>query len=209
MTRSYLYDPAAALRHLRKADPEMGRLIRRIGPFALQMRPCRDPFQGLVESIVYQQLHGKAAASILGRLKDLYPGRRLTPDRILGSHEAELRAVGLSGAKTAAVQDLSRKTLEGLVPNFKVLDTLDDEEIIRRLTAVRGIGRWTVEMLLIFRMGRPDLLPVDDFAVRKGFGIWFRDGASPTAKEVAVHGACWAPYRSVASWYLWRASELG
>ena len=207
MSRGLAYDPVEALKVLRKADPELGRLMRKLGPFGLELRPCRSPFEGLAESIVYQQLHGKAAATIFGRLRDLYPGRRIMPERILATAEVDLRGAGLSGAKTAAIQDLSRKTLEGLVPSFKAMEGLDDLEIIRRLTQVRGVGRWTVEMLLIFRLGRPDILPVDDFAIRKGFGLWFREGASPAPKEVAAYGERWAPYRSVASWYLWQASH--
>ena len=207
MGRGLAYDPTAALKALRKADPDLGRLVRKLGPFGLELRPCRSPFEGLAESIVYQQLHGKAAATIFGRLRDLYPGRRIHPEGILATPDTALRGAGLSGAKRAAIQDLSRKTLEGLVPSFKAMEDLDDLEIIRRLTQVRGIGRWTVEMLLIFRLGRPDVLPVDDFAIRKGFGLWFMDGASPSPKEVAAYGERWAPFRSVASWYLWQASH--
>lgn len=207
MAQELGYDPAEALRTLRKADPDLGRLMRKLGPFGLELRPCRNPFEGLAESIVYQQLHGKAAASIFSRVRDLYPGRRITPARILASADAELRGAGLSAAKSAALRDLSRKSLEGLVPSFKAMERLDDLEIIERLTRVQGIGRWTVEMLLIFRLGRPDVLPVDDFGIRKGFGLWFRDGVSPTPREVAAHGERWTPFRSAASWYLWQASH--
>jgi 3-methyladenine DNA glycosylase/8-oxoguanine DNA glycosylase len=209
MKQSHQYDPAEALKHLRKSDPDLGKLMRKIGPFGLEMRSCESPFQGLAESIVYQQLHGKAAATILGRLKALYPKSKLKPELLLDTPLEDLRGAGLSGSKAAAMYDLAQKTLDGLVPTFKELNKLDDEAIIKQLIQVRGIGRWTVEMLLIFRMGRPDLLPVDDFAIRKGFSLWFRQGKEVTTQEVAAHGERWAPFRSVASWYLWRASELG
>jgi DNA-3-methyladenine glycosylase II len=168
----------------------------------------QTPFQALAESIVYQQLTGKAAATIFGRVHDLYGGRRrFTPDAVLATEDERLRAAGLSRAKTAALKDLAAKTNEGVVPSARVLAKLSDEAIVERLTSIRGIGRWTVEMLLIFRLGRPDVLPVDDYGVRKGLMRLLGAKELPTRKELAERGERWRPYRSAASWYLWRASE--
>jgi DNA-3-methyladenine glycosylase II len=168
----------------------------------------QTPFQALAESIVYQQLTGKAAATILSRVHALHGGpRKFHPESLLAMPVDQLRTAGLSGAKAAALKDLAAKTLDGTVPTLRALVKLDDDAIVERLTEVRGIGKWSVQMLLMFRLGRPDVLPVDDYGVRKGFQRAFRTKELPTPKEVAKRGERWRPYRSAASWYLWRAAE--
>jgi 3-methyladenine DNA glycosylase/8-oxoguanine DNA glycosylase len=167
------------------------------------------PFDSLAESIAYQQLSGKAAATIFGRVRALYPRRKwFSPDLVLTTADEIFRAAGLSRSKTAAIKDLAAKTIEGVVPTLAVLERLEDEEIITRLTAVRGIGRWTVEMLLLFDLGRLDVWPVDDYGVRKGYAKTFRKRKLPTPKQLLAIGEKWRPYRSVAAWYFWRALEL-
>lgn len=183
----------------------MKKLIAAVGPFTLELRPG-TPFQGLMRSIVYQQLAGRAAAAIHGRLLALFPRKRATPDRLLALSDAQLRGAGLSGSKMEALRDLARNAGSGVVPTMATLKTLSDEQIVERLTEVRGIGQWTVEMLLIFRLGRPDVLPVDDYGVRKGFARAYRR-EMPKPKELLTFGEIWRPFRSVASWYLWRAVE--
>lgn len=201
------YDPTEACRLLAAADPGLAPWIKRI-PFAMEIRAMQNPLESLARNIIYQQLHGNAAAAIHRRVLDILGRpRRLKPQEILDAPEDALRAAGLSQAKTLALKDLAAKTLDGTVPTLARLRRMDDEEIIERLTAVRGIGRWTVEMLLIFRLGRPDVLPVGDFAVRKGFAVVYGLKEHPKPKELLNHGELWRPYRSVASWYLWRASE--
>lgn len=201
------YDPQEACKFLSAADPKLARWIKRV-PFSMEIRAMHNPFESLARNIIYQQLHGKAAAAIHERVRDLFgKRRRLMPQDILNAPEEQLRGAGLSTAKTIAVKDLAAKTLDGTVPTLARLRRMEDEEIIERLTAVRGIGRWTVEMLLIFRLGRPDVLPVGDFAVRKGFAVVHGLKEQPRPKELLKHGELWRPFRSVASWYLWRASE--
>jgi 3-methyladenine DNA glycosylase/8-oxoguanine DNA glycosylase len=203
------YDPEAACRHLTAADPLMADLIARVGEFTMRPAPTQSLFAALLRSIVYQQLTGKAAATILGRVTRLFAPRRFpTPRDLLQVSPEQLRQAGLSTNKTAALRDLAAKTLDGTVPPLARIRRMDDEEIIERLTTVRGIGRWTVEMLLIFRLGRPDVLPVTDLGVRKGFALTFRKGRLPDAGHMLRRGQGWRPYRSVASWYLWRAVEL-
>jgi O-6-methylguanine DNA methyltransferase len=202
------YDREAAADHLRASDPLLAELMTRAGSFRLELDRLQSPFAALAESIVYQQLTGKAAATIHRRLLDLYrPRRRLRPEDILATQDERLRSAGLSRAKVAALKDLSAKTLEGVVPTLARLRKMNDEEIISRLTTIRGIGRWTVEMLLIFRLGRPDVLPASDYGVQKGFAKAFRKRKLPTPVQLARHGRRWAPYRSVAAWYLWRAVD--
>lgn len=166
----------------------------------------QDTFESLVQSIVYQQLNGKAAATIHGRVLALFGGEmKLTPDRLLAMPEGQLRGAGLSANKLLAVRDLAEKTLSGVVKPRKELEALSDAEIIARLTEVRGIGEWTVQMFLMFKLGRPDVLPTGDFGVRKAFGLLYRKSAKlPPPSALAKHGRLWAPYRTVASWYLWR-----
>lgn len=201
------YDAGAAVKHLAKADPLLAKLMKRAGPFALQTRSMHNPFEALARNIVFQQLHGSAASAIHGRLIGLFGGGRLRPNDVLEASEESLRGVGLSGAKTAALKDLATKTLDGTVPTLARLKRMEDEEIVERLTRVRGIGRWTVEMLLMFRLGRPDVLPVGDYAVRKGFMVAYGLDEMPKPKALELHAEAWRPYRSVASWYMWRALE--
>jgi DNA-3-methyladenine glycosylase II len=201
------YDPEEARRFLAAADPRLALWIKRI-PFSMEIRAMHNPFESLARNIIYQQLHGNAAAAIHQRVRDLFGNRRrLMPQDILDATEEQLRSAGLSQAKTIALKDLAAKTLDGTVPTLARLRRMEDEEIIERLTTVRGIGRWTVEMLLIFRLGRPDVLPVGDFAVRKGFATVYGLQEQPKPKELLNYGERWRPFRSVASWYLWRASE--
>ena len=166
------------------------------------------PFDALAESIAYQQLSGKAAATIWGRVRALFPRKKyLDPRLVLATPDEKLRAAGLSGSKVAALKDLAAKTIDGTVPPGRVLTKLSDEEIIERLIAVRGIGRWTVEMLLLFDLGRPDVWPVHDYGVRKGFARVFGKRKLPTPKQLMKIGEQWRPYRSVAAWYFWRALD--
>jgi len=203
------FDPDDACRHLSTVDPHLGVLMTRVGGFSMRPEPTQSLFTSLLRSIVYQQLSGKAAATILGRVNRLFAPRRLpTPGELLEISPQRLREAGLSAAKTAAVRDLAARTLDGTVPSLARIRRMEDEEIIERLTIVRGIGRWTAEMLLIFRLGRPDVLPLTDLGVRKGFGMTFRTRKLPAPSVMAHRGERWRPYRSVASWYLWRALEL-
>lgn len=203
------YDREAAVAHLTARDPRLGELLARVGPCRLEVYPRHSPYEFLCESIAYQQLNGKAAATIFGRFCTLF-GRRSRaprPEQLAGVEIQRLRGAGLSQAKSRAILDLAEKTLSGVVPGRAVLGRLDDDAIVERLIAVRGVGRWTVEMFLIFGLGRPDVLPVDDFGVRKGFQRAFGKRQPPTPKQLAAWGERWRPYRSVASWYLWRAAE--
>ena len=228
------YDSALAIRTLSAADPKLGRLIQRAGPFTLRIASAQSPFEALVESIVYQQLHGKAAATIHRRLLEsfLLPADTSdhreavengakhhppTPQQILDCPNQQLRAAGLSANKSLALRDLAAKTLDGTVPTLAQIRRMSDEAIIEHLTQVRGIGRWTVEMLLIFRLGRPDVLPISDYGVRKGFALTFgklkpADKVTPldlpTPAEMEKRAKKWHPWCSVASWYLWRACDL-
>jgi len=204
---SLSFDIHEAERILRAADPKLAPLMERHGPFRLRARVSQSPFAALAESIAYQQLTGKAAATIFSRVLALYrPKRFPSPEDILATRDEALRSAGLSRAKVAAVKDLSLKTIEGTVPALAKLRRLDDEEIVERLTAVRGIGRWTVEMLLI-QIGRPDVLPANDYGIRKGFQRAFGTRGLPTPAQVLRRGERWRPYRTVASWYLWRAID--
>jgi len=200
----------AAVRHLRTVDPKLRTLIDRVGPCTIELKRTQSTFAALAEAIVYQQLHGKAAATIFGRFRALYPGARFPePAEVLATPEADLRAVGLSRNKLAAIRDLAEKVASGVVPDVGALRRMSDEDIVQRLTTVRGIGRWTVEMLLIFRLGRPDVLPVDDYGVRKGATILLGKKEMLKPAELARHGERWRPHRSVASWYMWRAADPG
>lgn len=174
------------------------------------IKPTRSirPFEALAESIVYQQLSGKAAATIWSRVRRLYPSRRrLDPAAVLATADAKLRAAGLSASKTRALKDLATKTLDGTVPSSRTLAKMSDEEIITRLTTVRGIGAWTAQMLLLFDLGRPDVWPHTDYGVRKGFAKTFGRRKLPTPKQLFQLGEKWRPYRSVAAWYFWRALD--
>jgi DNA-3-methyladenine glycosylase II len=199
----------APVQHLAASDPRLAVLIAQARPFAVQAGKFVRPFDALFESIVYQQLSGKAAATIFGRVRALYPRRKwFSPELVIATPDEKLRAAGLSRSKTAAIKDLAAKTLDGTVPTRAALDRMSDEEIIVRLTTVRGIGRWTVEMMLLFDLGRLDVWPVDDYGVRKGYARTFRKKELPKPKELFVIGERWRPYRSVAAWYFWRALDL-
>jgi methylated-DNA-[protein]-cysteine S-methyltransferase len=203
------FDPVEAHRALREADPRLARLMDRTTAYRVRPDRMQSPFAALVESIVYQQLNGRAAATILGRLVALFRPRRFPrPEDLLEARDSRLRSAGLSRAKAAAVKDLAAKTLDGTVPrSCSTLEKWSDDQIIDRLTQVRGVGRWTVEMLLIFRLARPDVLPVDDYGVRKGFALFRGLRELPTRDQLLAYGERWRPYRSVASWYMWRALD--
>jgi DNA-3-methyladenine glycosylase II len=197
---------AEALRHLRR-DAVLEGVIRRIGPCGLTIEKC-EPYQALVSAIAHQQLNGTAARTILGRFVALYPGHPFPPPAIVLETPVEaMRACGLSGSKVAAIRDIAEKAVGGLVPTRRVAQRLSDEALIERLVAIRGVGRWTVEMLLIFTLGRQDVLPVDDFGVREGWRVATGAEAQVKPKDLAAIGEAWAPHRSIAAWYLWRAAD--
>jgi DNA-3-methyladenine glycosylase II len=211
------FDPAEAVAHLRAADAKLGALIDRAGPFTLKLDPLPSPFASLLESILYQQLHAQAAASIHARVREHFGGADPAPQQLLDTSDEILRTAGVSANKARAMKDLAAHTLDGTVPTGPAIRKMTDAEIVERLTQVRGIGPWTVEMLLIFRLGRPDVLPVTDYGVRKGFALTFlrlpktRPLAAddlPKPEVLLKRGKRWAPFRSVASWYLWRACDL-
>ena len=194
--------------HLSKLDARLAGLIAKAGPFTVRPGELVRPFDALAESIAYQQLSGKAAATIWGRVRALYPRRKwLDPRLVLATPDEKFRAAGLSRSKTAAIKDLAAKTIDGTVPTAQTLARMGDEEIVARLTMVRGIGRWTVEMLLIFDLGRLDIWPASDYGVQKGFAKTFGRRKLPTPKQLHRLGEKWRPYRSVAAWYFWRALD--
>lgn len=198
-----------AVKHLSKADRTMAALIRRVGECAWKPSKRRSPYEALVQSVAYQQLNGVAAATIFGRFKALYPGKRFpTPHEVLATTDERLRSAGLSRAKVAAIKDIAAKTVEGVVPDSRSISRMDDATIISQLTTVRGVGPWTVEMLLIFKLGRLDILPITDFGVRKGFALTYGRKELPKPAELLEHGEIWRPYRTIASWYLWRALDI-
>ncbi len=196
----------AAARHLRE-DPVLRKVVAEIGPCTL--RPVkREPYEALVRAIAHQQVHGRAAEAILGRFLQLFPGHAFPPpELVLAAAPEAVRACGFSGAKLAAIRDIAEKAAGGLVPTRRASHRLSDEALIERLCAIRGVGRWTVEMLLIFTLGRQDVLPVDDFGVREGWRVAAGLDAQPKPKELARIGEAWAPWRSAAAWYLWRAAD--
>jgi DNA-3-methyladenine glycosylase II len=215
-SRKLPFDAVEAVEFLKARDAKLGALMERAGPFTLKLDPSPSPFESLLESILYQQLHGKAAATIHRRVRDYFGGDP-TPQLLIDTPDEPLRAAGVSGNKIKAFRDLAAKTLDGTVPSHAAIKKLSDAEIIERLTAVRGIGAWTVEMLLMFRLGRPDVLPVTDYGVRKGFALTFQKIPKsralaardlPKADVLLRRGKKWAPFRSVASWYMWRACDL-
>jgi O-6-methylguanine DNA methyltransferase len=201
------FDPSLAVEHLRASDLTLARVIDEVGAFRMRLRPAPSVFAALAESIVYQQLNGKAAAAIFTRVCGLFPRERPTAARLLRISEERLRGAGLSGSKLLSLRDLAQKAEDGALPTLGEIHSMADETIVERLSEVRGIGRWTAEMLLMFRLGRPDVLPVDDYGVRKGFAIAFDKSELPSPKELAAYGVRWKPYRTVASWYLWRVVE--
>ncbi|WP_437600897.1 methylated-DNA--[protein]-cysteine S-methyltransferase [Sorangium sp. So ce590] len=204
------FDPAVAVERLRASDAALARLIDAVGPFGMRLDRTSSLFVALAESIVYQQLTGKAAATIFARVRALFARAHEgpTPEQILRASDEKLRAAGLSRAKLLSLRDLARRAQDGELPTLAEVHGMEDEAIIERLTQVRGIGRWTVEMLLMFRLGRPDVLPVDDYGIRKGFAIAFKLPDLPARKDLERRGERWKPYRTAASWYLWRAVDL-
>ena len=216
--RPVRYDSALALQQLAAVDAKLGALIERVGPFALRVKSTHSPFEALLEAILYQQLHANAARAILGRLLALFGDLHPQPEQLLAVPDEMLRAAGLSQGKLLSLRDLAAKTLDGTVPSIGAIRRLPDQEIIERLSHVRGIGTWTAEMLLIFRLGRPDVFPGTDYGIRKGYLLTFgkvKAGKPITLDMLPKEGGdgtwrrrCWKPWRSVASWYLWRACEL-
>jgi O-6-methylguanine DNA methyltransferase len=200
------FDPGVALAHLRGADEVLARVIDEIGPFRMRLRPAQSVFVALSRAIAYQQLNGKAAAAIFARVCGLFPRGIPTPERMLRMPEEMLRGAGLSRTKLLSLRDLAQRAVDGRLPTLAEIESMPDETVIERLSEVRGIGRWTAEMLLMFRLGRPDVLPVDDYGVRKGFSLAY-NCELPTPRELAAYGARWKPYRTVASWYFWRVVE--
>jgi 3-methyladenine DNA glycosylase/8-oxoguanine DNA glycosylase len=202
------YDPALACLHLTEADPTLGELIARVGDFGLRTQPTQTLFAAVAKAIVYQQLSGSAAATILGRVRAIYAPKRFpTPRDILATPPERLRAAGLSNAKTAALRDLAARSLDRTVPAMSRVRLMSDDEVIERLVQVRGVGRWTAEMLLMFRLGRGDVLPLGDLGIRKGFALTFGTRRLPTSVTITRRAERWRPYRSVACWYLWRALD--
>src|ERR1700722_10649594 len=178
----------AALKHLSSTDKILARLIKKVGPCAWKPNKRRSPYETLVQSVAYQQLNGTAAATIFGRVKALYPGRRFpAPEELLATPDEKLRGAGLSRSKVAAIKDIAAKTLEGVVPDFRAIARMDNDAIISQLTTIRGVGPWTVEMLLIFKLGRTDVLPVTDYGVRKGFALTYKLKDLPSAAELLAH----------------------
>lgn len=204
------FDPKKAVRHLRTADPALAAVMAKVGPFAMELKSSRSLFGALAEAIVYQQLSNKAAATIYGRVEALFPRAKdgFTPKHILAATDESLRGCGLSRAKVLAVQDLARRVHGGELPTLDEAQVLEDNALIERLVTVRGIGRWSAEMFLMFRLGRPDMLPLDDYSLRKAYAKAFAKRALPSPEALAKHGEKWRPYRTVASWYLWRVLEL-
>ena len=199
---------ASAIAHLSSVDADWARLIAQVGPCGLQSHAEREPYEALIRAIAYQQLHGRAAEAITGRFLALYPGVAFpAPESILATNESLLRGCGFSAAKVTTIRGIAEKTLEGVVPLRSDALLLTDEELVARLVTLRGVGRWTVEMILMFTLARPDVLPVDDFGVREGWRVLKSLDKQPSPKELNNIGQAWSPYRSVAAWYLWQAAN--
>ncbi|HUO33621.1 MAG TPA: hypothetical protein VMU43_01390 [Candidatus Acidoferrum sp.] len=202
------FDHRKAAAELAAGDARLAKLIAETEPFRLDQTPIDSPFEALLEAIVYQSISGKAAAKIYERIRALGAnGRCPAPQEILATPKRKLRTAGLSNAKAAAMKDLAQKTIEGVVPTLDQAHGMSDEELVERLVGVRGIGAWTVEMFLIFRLGRPDVLPIHDYGVQKGFALAYGKRKIPKPKELLKFGERWRPYRTIASWYMWRAVE--
>ena len=202
------FDLAAAMAHLSAKDEKLAPLIAEMAKFEIDMTAAQSPYEALMESIAYQSISGKAAATIFGRVKALgRNGHPPTPEQMLKLRKQTLRKAGLSGAKVLAMKDLAAKTLQGIVPTREDACKMSDEELVERLVSVRGIGAWTVEMFLIFNLGRPDVLPILDLGIRKGFQHVYGLANIPKPQAILEHGERWRPYRSIASWYLWRAVD--
>jgi DNA-3-methyladenine glycosylase II len=204
----YGFDAAKVMQELCLADRRLARIIRKVGAYPTKRPKPQHPFAVLLRAIVYQQLATKAAAAIFGRVTALGANGFPTPEEILQFDEVKLRGAGLSRQKIAAVKDLAARTIDGTVPDLKEIRRMSEEQILERLTRVHGIGEWSVQMFLIFQLGRPDVLPIHDYGLRKGFQNVYGLDDVPKPKAVLAHGERWRPYRSIASWYLWRAAEM-
>ncbi|HXZ12614.1 MAG TPA: DNA-3-methyladenine glycosylase [Candidatus Sulfotelmatobacter sp.] len=203
------FDHVAAHEFLSRTDKRLARVIEQTGGFQFKLDECESVYESLLEAIVYQSISGKAAAKIFERIKALGAnGVCPTPEEIISTPVRKLRKAGLSKAKAVAMKDLAQKTIEGVVPTLEAAGAMTDEELVERLVLVRGIGAWTVEMFLIFRLGRPDVLPIHDYGVQKGFALTYRKKKIPKPKELLEFGERWRPWRTVASWYMWRAVHL-
>jgi 3-methyladenine DNA glycosylase/8-oxoguanine DNA glycosylase len=203
------FDHAQAHAYLARIDKPLAALIERVGAFQFKLDECDSVYESLLEAIMHQSIAGKAAQAIFARIKALGTGGCCpTPHQLLRVPARTLRRCGLSKAKVAAVRDLAQKTIDGVVPTLEAAEGMSDQELVDRLTAVRGIGVWTVEMFLIFRLGRSDVLPIHDYGVQKGYAITYRKQRIPKPKELLKFGERWRPYRTIASWYLWRAVQL-
>jgi DNA-3-methyladenine glycosylase II len=202
------FDLGVAKAALAAKDERLARLIAETVDFHIEMESMDSPYEALMESIAYQSISGKAAATIFARIKALGKnGRPPTPQEMLKLRTQKLRKAGLSGAKVRAMKDLAQKNIDGIVPTLEEAQKMSDDELVERLVSVRGIGAWTVEMFLIFRLGRPDVLPIHDLGVKKGWSITYGKKRMPKPKELLAFGERWRPYRTVASWYMWRAFE--
>jgi DNA-3-methyladenine glycosylase II len=202
------FDLDEAVKHLSACDEQLKKLVADLRPFAIDLYNTHSPYEVLIRSICYQSISGKAAATIYQRIKDLgEDGHPPTPEKMLKMPVSKLRKAGLSAAKAASLKDLAKKALAGIVPTHDEAVKLSDEELVKRLVSVRGIGAWTVEMFLIFRLGRPDVLPIHDLGVKKGWSVAYGKKHMPSPKELLAFGERWRPYRTIASWYMWRAFE--
>jgi DNA-3-methyladenine glycosylase II len=202
------FDLTAAMAHLSGKDEKLAELISATVQFATDEAAAQSPYEALLEAIAYQSISGKAAATIFGRVKALSgTDRPPTPEQMLKLRKPALRKAGLSAAKVAAMKDLAQKTIDGIVPTREQALTMSDDELVDRLVSVRGIGAWTVEMFLIFNLGRPDVLPIHDLGVKKGWSVTYGKKHMPTPKQLLAFGEQWRPYRTIASWYMWRAFE--
>jgi 3-methyladenine DNA glycosylase/8-oxoguanine DNA glycosylase len=203
------FDHIEAHAHLSRTDQRLARLIAQVGSFHFKLDECDSVYESLLEAIMHQSIAGKAAQAIYARIKAFGSnGQCPTPTELLRVSEDDLRKAGLSRAKVASVRDLAQKTIDGVVPTLAEAEKMSDQELVDRLISVRGIGPWTVEMFLIFRLGRPDVLPIHDYGVQKGFALTYGKRRIPKPRELAKFGERWRPYRTVASWYMWRAVQL-
>jgi 3-methyladenine DNA glycosylase/8-oxoguanine DNA glycosylase len=203
------FDHVEAHAHLSRTDQRLARLIAQVGSFHFKLDECDSVYESLLEAIMHQSIAGKAAQAIWARIKAFGSnGQCPTPAELLRVSEEDLRKAGLSRAKVASVRDLAQKTIDGVVPTLAEAEKMSDQELVDRLVSVRGIGPWTVEMFLIFRLGRPDVLPIHDYGVQKGFALTYGKRKIPKPRELAKFGERWRPYRTVASWYMWRAVQL-
>jgi 3-methyladenine DNA glycosylase/8-oxoguanine DNA glycosylase len=203
------FDHLEAHAHLSRIDKRLAAVIERVGEFQFKLDECDSVYESLLEAIMHQSIAGKAAQVIFGRIRALgADGRCPTPQELLLVSTPKLRKAGLSRAKVAAVRDLAQKTIDGVVPTIEAAQKMSDQELVDRMISVRGIGPWTVEMFLIFRLGRPDVLPIHDYGVQKGWALTYRKKNIPKPKELLKFGERWRPYRTVASWYMWRAVQL-